>query len=930
MLRSLPSAGLFLLLCGLAQAQKPLPLISQTHPNALPLSQVATLPTASLPGPVRVTPATGGTFEDLDAKSQLWRLRIRRPGVAGIQVSFATLSLPQGAELWIYAAHQGQYHMPFTDRNNPATRPLHVPALATDDLVIELNYPRSVAHFVDVELSRVEFVAPDPMTLASGGSRSLRARQGAVPVGTQPTPGNGPQGAMAGCTQLVRGANGIFDNIGYGATIANQCVYGWPVRQFCFTAEVTAPVTVDTCQPSPLPGFLDTVIDVRDDCNSFNLIACDNNACGQYSSVTWNAVQGHTYCIEVHPPGFGEGLFLLNVTAPPANDVCSNAIPLSPGLNGPFENRDARDSAPWSCGGSAAHDVWFRVDSPCTGPVTIETCGNSTNFDTKMAVFGGDCNALTPITCNDDACSLQSRVSFQGQSGQSYWIAVGGYNGAEGDFDLVMSCTHDNDECSGALEIFDGTNDYSNVGATDSSTPWTCGGTASHDVWFYYQAIRTGDVSIDTCSGTSFDTKIAVYDGSCQGTELACNDDTCGLQSRVTFATTAGSRYYVRVGGYNGREGNFRLTVRSPGNYCEQAITLQPGTNAPFDLYGATASGQGVNSGVDLWFQFTPARSGLLTAVALGIGGSSSRWDETLYEGTCGNLRQLSGRTILEVPVLAGSTYLIQVVRYLGPGTTFKFDVSLDNDDCIGATFLARGVNGPFDNSAGTTSSPPMPCGSNPQRDLWFVKGILRGTSMTITTCSAQPGMDPVLEVFEGGCESLTPIGCNDDWGTCGLGSLVRVPPPSNTTHLYIRVASYGSSPPGPFYITVDESPGDFNTLTPSCAGLTLEPRGYPIIGGAVGWELREGSTSTVPPNGRIFLGLTPIAIPMCRSCTLGTPLDVWFGTAIIPQTPIPNDGVLIGGRLYFQGIDFGNPGGGCETPFRFRLSETIEMIIGG
>jgi hypothetical protein len=76
-----------------------------------------------------------------------------------------------------------------------------------------------------------------------------------------------------------------------------------------------------------------------------------------------------------------------------------------------------------------------------------------------------------------------------------------------------------------------------------------------HTVW--YKIAGTGDeVTVDT-AGSNFDTVIAVYSGSASGPVVACVDDTPlepvgrTLQGQVTFATTAGTTYWVQIGGLN-------------------------------------------------------------------------------------------------------------------------------------------------------------------------------------------------------------------------------------------------------------------------------------------------------------------------------------------------------------------------------------------
>jgi hypothetical protein len=68
-------------------------------------------------------------------------------------------------------------------------------------------------------------------------------------------------------------------------------------------------------------------------------------------------------------------------------------------------------------------------------------------------------------------------------------------------------------------------------------------------------------VTVGTC-GAVYDTSIAVYSGSCNDlTQVASNDDFCGLQSALSFVASAGATYLIQVGGWNGDQGSGDLSV---------------------------------------------------------------------------------------------------------------------------------------------------------------------------------------------------------------------------------------------------------------------------------------------------------------------------------------------------------------------------------
>lgn len=246
------------------------------------------------------------------------------------------------------------------------------------------------------------------------------------------------------------------------------------------------------------------------------------------------------------------------------NDECSGAFAIANGTNGPFDNVGATDSLPaWTCGGVASHDLWYRYVAPCTGYVTLDTCGSA--FDTKIDVLTGSCGSTVVQACNDDACGLQSRLTFVAIAGTTYYVRVGGYIGSEGSFTLNVACqAFANDGCTGAVPLNLGRNGpFTNVGSTNSAPPFPCGFNGGPDVWFSFNSPFARSVTVDTCSAaTTFDTELQVFAGSCGAlVALDCNDDTCGLQSTVHFMAQAATTYHVRVGGYNGRTGTFEVNV---------------------------------------------------------------------------------------------------------------------------------------------------------------------------------------------------------------------------------------------------------------------------------------------------------------------------------------------------------------------------------
>jgi hypothetical protein len=129
--------------------------------------------------------------------------------------------------------------------------------------------------------------------------------------------------------------------------------------------------------------------------------------------------------------------------APPPNDRCIDASPVSIGTYvGTTIGADSDGTG--TCGASGSSpDVWYRYTAACDGTVEITTCGS--DFDTVLSAWTG-CRGIEMI-CNDDALSgacsgtPQSRIVMDVQQGVSYRIRVSGFSGASGDFQLnIAAC----------------------------------------------------------------------------------------------------------------------------------------------------------------------------------------------------------------------------------------------------------------------------------------------------------------------------------------------------------------------------------------------------------------------------------------------------------------------------------------------------------
>jgi hypothetical protein len=164
----------------------------------------------------------------------------------------------------------------------------------------------------------------------------------------------------------------------------------------------------------------------------------------------------------------------------------------------------------------------------------------------------------------------------------------------------------------------------------------------SPNIWYIYTATCTGCATVSLC-GSSFDTRVAVYDGSnCyprSSDMIESNDDFCERMSQMTFPVVSGHKYLIEVGGYSDDDfGEGVLSINcdtdlcQPSNDdCEDAEWIGNVTYLPFCTTCATFDGPGhcIDSS-NIWYLYTAPQTCKVTVSLLG-----SKFDTMLavYEG---------------------------------------------------------------------------------------------------------------------------------------------------------------------------------------------------------------------------------------------------------------------------------------------------------
>ncbi|MBW6491394.1 MAG: carboxypeptidase regulatory-like domain-containing protein, partial [Lentimicrobium sp.] len=120
-----------------------------------------------------------------------------------------------------------------------------------------------------------------------------------------------------------------------------------------------------------------------------------------------------------------------------------------------------------------------------------------------------------------------------------------------------------NDLCANAITISCGdVVAATTVGATTTGAPTNCLGALNTAGGVWYKFTGNGLPATVSLCGSSFDTKIGVFSGTCGA--LVCeayNDDFCGASSEVSFPSVMGTEYLVYVTGYSASTGNFTLSL---------------------------------------------------------------------------------------------------------------------------------------------------------------------------------------------------------------------------------------------------------------------------------------------------------------------------------------------------------------------------------
>ncbi len=329
----------------------------------------------------------------------------------------------------------------------------------------------------------------------------------------------------------------------------------------------------------------------------------------------------------------------------------------------------------------------------------------------------------------------------------------------------------------------------SNVGAgKESGEPEHAGNSGGHSVWWKWTAPAAGVATIDTF-GSNFDTLLGVYTGSqvTALTQVASNDDTSGVQSRVSFPARAGETYYIAVDGWGGRSGSIVLNLAltpaaSQLNDDFANAALLEGTSVTVNASNQNASKEtdepnhaGNSGGHSVWWKWTAPAAG---AVAIDTFGSSFDTLLGVYTGSpvtaltlvASNDDTAGRQSRVAFQAVAGRTYTIAVDGWNGNTGSIVLHLTLtpisgqSNDDFANAALLqgAKTTVTASNQNASKEADEPNHAGKSGGHSVWWKWTAPAAGTATLDTFGSS--FDTLLGVYTGSpVTALTLVASNDD-----------------------------------------------------------------------------------------------------------------------------------------------------------------------
>ncbi|KAA9345714.1 Ig-like domain-containing protein [Adhaeribacter soli] len=578
-------------------------------------------------------------------------------------------------------------------------------------------------------------------------------------------------------------------------------------------------------------------------------------------------VEDYEQINQANPGECGEFNLTVNPITPPVNDACANAILLSSGsVCMPVSGNSAGArrnpgagicSSPYYYFDENDDDVWYKFVATSTNhSITVQ---GSAGYWPGVSILTGTCTNFTAFKCETSVNPSGTKIINANNLvvGQTYFIMVFEQRvgfGISGNFTICLTDgaapQPPGSTCANAVPIpavpfnsgLQSTcgkgNDYGVLTLDSRTNPAIPSNYGFGEDMVYKLSIANAPVTYKITIAGPERWKVIRINKACPFTTahlpLTTGSDTT---ASANFTFTTNGDYYIVVDKWAGPNdpvcGSFRLLIEPavyPSNdECAGAISLPVNavcTPVKGNLAMAVATPKTcytTMSDQDVWYKFTAPASRNVTISASAT--ATFRPGVEMYQDTCGALKSMGCPDWNEDTVFTknfyklnpGQIYYLRVVNYLfrnnGSGEFSICVTSIPeviNSTCGGAVTLpvnapnvCNAVNG---TTTGSFAEPNLQgCSGTADDNAWY-KFTATSQSHRVQVKGAI-GFDPVVELFNGTCGSITPITCTDNTGisltenldvnglTVGQTYFVRV---------YNQGPGYGS---GNFSICVQERP---------------------------------------------------------------------------------------------------------------------------
>jgi hypothetical protein len=714
---------------------------------------------------------------------------------------------------------------------------------------------------------------------------------------------------------------------------------------------------------------------IQGSCNG-TVIQCVNNNGSSLSESYFgnNFIPGQVYYIRVFNASGSLSMLTFGICIRnypvPANDVCANAVTLTPGAvcnytTGTFSGAMMNGGNP-ACGSGSLQDLWYRFTATDSTMSIFLSAESGLNHG--FQIIQGSCNG-TVIQCVNNNGSSLSESYFNNNfiPGQVYYIRVFNASGSLSTLTFGI-CIRNypvpaNDVCANAVTLTPGavcnytTGTFS--GAMMNGGNPACGSGSLQDLWYRFMATDS-TMSIFLSAESGLNHGFQIIQGSCNGTVLQCVNNNGSSLSESYFNNNfiPGQVYYIRVFNASGSLSTltFGICIRNypvPANdICANAVTLTPGTVCNY-TYG-TFSGAMMNGGnpacgpgslQDVWYRFTATDSTMSIFLSAESGLNHGF---QIIQGSCnGTVLQCvnnNGSSLSESyfnnNFIPGQVYYIRVFNASGSLSTLTFGICIRNysvpvnDVCANALELTPASTCSY--TIGTFSGAMLnggipSCGTATSQDVWY-KFTATATSMTVQL-NAVSGLNNGFQVFEGGCNG-TEVICRNQNGS-GISETSTLTLLTIGQTYYIRVLNISSAlntstfgicltgpPPASCAPSVAISA---STPTTICQGESVVFTAIPTHGGTTPsyqWKINGSNvgtnsssyTTTTLANGNV-VSCVMVSNASCASPTNATSNSITFTVTPSATPTFTQIAAICSGGTFALPTNSNNGIGGSWSP---------------